>query len=494
MKLLQYYEARRPRSYETSWHHRWMCEVIERSYTERKNSIIEVPPRHGKSEVCNVYGPSWRLDSHHDAKFGLVTNSDTLAAKFSTACRNLASSPLSVDRDRQWKLASADESLDFSYLSAGIRGQITGFGFDTVTFDDLLKSGADAKSDAVRENVWENVVSAALNRLTPDGIVVALQARLHHSDVIGKLLELDSMKFLHLHLPATNDGDGAFFRDGYAGTEERFPSYSALWPTRYSRKRLDEIKATVTPYYWNAQFQQVPSMGELGYFDVGIMPTYPHTGCERCWIAVDAAQTETARGSYTAFVCLGLFGNGLKVLGVLMGRWRQDVMNDKLVEFYLSMARLTGIFPERIVVEKAAGGYGIIDHLSGQLPIEAIYPAGSKEDRAGAVCYIVNRGQVSLPEAAPWLKAFKEEVQNFPLASAKDQVDAFVHALSYALRPSEFKPEPVHAVAVYDPQDEFPQDEGWDNFPADHWDSGTPLFCEEPSPALQRALARLRGR
>ena len=63
-------------------------------------------------------------------------------------------------------------------------------------------------------------------------------------------------------------------------------------------------------------------------------------------------------------------------------------MHAQLFDFYQHVARLTGIFPEAIVTEKAAGGYGIIDFLSGQLPIVPIIPRGSKEERAAAVCWL----------------------------------------------------------------------------------------------------------
>jgi len=453
MNLLTYYEKNRPRSYETNWHHKWTCEVLERAYTERKNVIIEEPPRHGKSEIANVYAPAWRLGTHFDSMFGLVTNSDNLAKKFSTACRNLCRLELEVDRDAQWKVKGLD-SLNYTYLAAGIRGQLTGHGFDTLTADDLLKSGLEAKSDTVRDSVWENVVSAAINRLTPDGIIVALQARLHQQDTIGKLLELDHLKFLHLHLPATNDsGQEAWFRDGYSGDEVMFPPYTALWPTRYSRQKLDEIRATVSTYFWNAQYQAVPSMGDLGYFDPEKMLRYEHPFAEQVWISVDAAQTATESGSFSAFVCLGSYQGTLRVLGVRRGRWRQDVMHSQLIDFYQSMARLTGIFPEAVVVEQAAAGYGVIDLLSNQLPIVPIIPRGSKEERAGAVCYLNSR--VALPVAASWLRSFTEELQNFPLCSQKDQVDAFVHGLSYAARPAEFRPRPVEFVQQYNTLDEL---------------------------------------
>jgi hypothetical protein len=59
MRLLDYYEQHRPRTYATSWHHRLICDVVERCYRERKHGIVEVPPRHGKSEIINVYAPAW---------------------------------------------------------------------------------------------------------------------------------------------------------------------------------------------------------------------------------------------------------------------------------------------------------------------------------------------------------------------------------------------------------------------------------------------------
>jgi predicted phage terminase large subunit-like protein len=147
---------------------------------------------------------------------------------------------------------------------------------------------------------------------------------------------------------------------------------------------------------------------------------------------------------------MGIYQGILKVLSVRRGRWRQDVMHQQLLDFYQHIARMTGIFPEAVVVESAAGGYGVIDLLSGQLPIVPLYPRGSKEERASSVCYLVNTGRVSLPESAPWLKDFLDELQNFPLCSASDQVDSLVHCLSFCSRPAEFRPRPVVGYAEYD--------------------------------------------
>jgi len=229
-----------------------------------------------------------------------------------------------------------------------------------------------------------------------------------------------------------------------------FPAYQALWPTRYSPEKLAEIRATVSQFWWNAQYQGTPSMGDLGYFEVDRMLPYEFPSAEHCWIAVDAAQTKTDGGSFTAFVCLGAERDKLKVLSVRRGRWRQDLIHDNLLDFYAAMGRLTGANPIAVLVESAAAGYGIIDLLSRQLPIVPVYPRGSKEDRAGSVCKWVNRGQVQLPKEASWLAAFKDELHNFPLSANSDQVDAFVHALSFLSLPSEFRLPQETGVVTYD--------------------------------------------
>jgi predicted phage terminase large subunit-like protein len=391
-------------------------------------------------------------EGHHDSHFGLVCNGQDLSNKFARASRNLCKLPVSPDHTSEWKLSS-DKSLDWTYRGTGINGSLAGFGYSEMSFDDLFKSGQEAKSEVKRNSIIDGVVSAAMNRLTPDGIVIATQARLHPSDTIGWLLSSEDRHFLRLHLPAVNEsGRDAWFEDQYAGTKIVYDAYSALWPERYGAEQLRAIYNRITSYYWMAQFQQVPSLGDLSYFDVSMMPTYKMIGSIRkIWIGVDAAQTETESGAYTV-VCLGLCSDGgdhIKVLGVRRGRWRPDVMNQQLIDFYQATIRRYGAYPEAVCVERAAGGYGM---LNLPMPVVPMSPKGSKEERAGAVCWLVNKGVVQLPESAPWLADFKSELENFPLTTYKDQTDAFVHALAWELRKAvDFEPGMMERYAALMP-------------------------------------------
>ena len=447
--LIDYFEQKRPRTYSTEWHSRWLCLLLQRAYEERKNVIIEMPPRSGKSELCNVYAPAWWLETHVEHSFGLVCSEDGLAGKFVSATRKLLPHAVEIDRTNEFKIRGT-RSLDLTYTGRGIHSNLSGRGFHALVIDDALKSGADAMSDVIRDRLWVDIVSAAINRLSPDGIVIALQARLHTQDVIGKLLDT-GMKFLRLHLPATNDtGEAAWFEDGYSGERTVFPPYKYL-TKRYPRAKLDEIRATVSEYYWMAQYAQEPSLGALAFFKTDALPRYDRPDVVRVWTAWDIANTATKSGSYSAGVALGLTSdNRLAVLDVVRGKWPQDEVELRIRNQVERLSRLTGIVPEAVIIERAAAGYGIIDRLGGQLPIVPLIPKGSKEDRAAAVCSIVNRGGLLFPAAASYLSAFLDELSSFPLGRSADQVDALVHALSYVARPSEFAPVHEEGVLVYD--------------------------------------------
>jgi predicted phage terminase large subunit-like protein len=449
MTLLEYFEKQRPKTYVTEWHDRQICLLLQRAYEERKNLIIECHPRSGKSEKINVYAPGWWLGTHPESNFGVVCSEDGLASKFVSATRNLLARngvKFEYDRSSEFKIAGT-RSLDATYMGRGVHSNLSGRGLTCLQIDDALKSGTEAMSELVRERLWTDVVSAAINRLTPDGIVIATQARLHQQDVIGKLLDT-GLKFLRLHLPAWNNGEQAYFEDQYEGTKTFFPPYKQM-TSRYPRKKLDEIFSVVTSHYFQAQYQQEPSLGDLAYFKVDNLPRYEHPSVTNCWIAIDAANTATKGGSYSVAVALGFDGKSqLQVIDAIRGKWRQDDLQAEVLAFYASVTRRVGIRPEAVIVERAAAGYGLIDMLGSQLPIVPLIPKGSKEERAAAVCYLVNRGQVAFPKEASWLMACLEELGSFPLGRNSDFVDALVHALSYVGRPSEFLPTEREVGAV----------------------------------------------
>src|SRR5882762_6076482 len=120
-----------------------------------------------------------------------------------------------------------------------------------------------------------------------------------------------------------------------------FPPYKFM-TKRYPRPKLDEIFSTVTPYFWMAQYQQAPTLGDMAFFRTENLPHYDRPNVVRCWIAVDAAQTATRGGSYSAGVALGWCPemNKLLVLDVMRGKWPQDQLEQEVVAQFHGVTRL----------------------------------------------------------------------------------------------------------------------------------------------------------
>jgi predicted phage terminase large subunit-like protein len=431
--------------------------------------IVEEPPRSGKTEAVAMFSIAWWLASHPNFKFGLITHSQALGNKFVAGVAKLlekAGFEFEYARASELKLKGS-RGVDPNFWASGIGGGHTGKGCHRLIVSDVLRSGTDAMSDKVRESIVTDIISTSMNRLesyTADdgsvipGAVTFEQARLHEGDPVGWMLK-SGLPVVQHRFPAINDdGASAWVRNGYTGQVFVAKAYSAL-TRRQGRPLLDAIKAYSTSYFWNCQYLMVCGLGDLVYFKLDRCPRYEKIFQADCWwAACDFANTATATGSRTALCALGFQASSKKLglLGAEAGRWGVDEMGERMVAFAGSMTRLTGMPPEAICVERAAAGYGIIDRYSGSMPIVPVYPKGSKEERAGSVCWIVNNGNLVLPAEGsfPWQKEWENEVGGFPLQTLNDQPDALTHALAYPARPSEFKLLPQQVIQEYDSMQE----------------------------------------
>jgi Phage-related terminase len=86
------------------------------------------------------------------------------------------------------------------------------------------------------------------------------------------------------------------------------------------------------------------------------------------------------------------------------------------------------------VVEDKSSGISVIQDLQQNTRVPVIpYVLGKdgKVTRARAQASTVKGGNVHMPASAPWLPAFKNEVELFPNGKFKDQVDVMTEALDW---------------------------------------------------------------
>ena len=175
-------------------HHGIMAEKFNRLATgELKRLIVNMPPRHTKSEFGSYLLPSWLMGKRPTLKIMQTTHTAELAFRFGRKTRNLMNSQeyrgifdVELRADSQaagrWETSKGGE-----YFAAGVGGAVTGRGADLLIIDDP-HSEQDALSPTALEHAYEWYTSGPRQRLQPGGSIVIIMTRWAENDLTGKLL------------------------------------------------------------------------------------------------------------------------------------------------------------------------------------------------------------------------------------------------------------------------------------------------------------------
>lgn len=258
-------------------HLRAMCDGVHRALRPGGRLIIEMPPRHGKSQTCSRVLPLFALGRNPGAEVIVATYGQELSNSFGRYVKAQLERPelRTVFPDFQLRGgSSATDRLETTaggalvYVGAG--GAISGRGARLAIIDDPIKNWEDAASEAMREKLWDWYMSVLRTRLSPDGSIVLLHTRWHPDDLIGRVLAQqeagEGEAWERISLPAVAVCHQAI-RLSSGKTWVRKPG-DALWPARYDRANLEAIRKASSERVWGALFQQRPTLGGGKYFDV----------------------------------------------------------------------------------------------------------------------------------------------------------------------------------------------------------------------------------
>lgn len=413
-------------------------EAVERGEISRL--MILLPPRHGKSLLASAIFPSWYLGRHPERHLIFATYGQELSDDFGRQVRNLIADPFhraifpgcSLSED-----SSAVHRFNIvgggAYFAVGRGGPITGRGAHLLVIDDPLKDYAEANSETVRRVLYDWYASVAYTRLAPNGAIVLIQTRWHEDDLAGRLLaNTFGDHWEVLSLPAIAEHDEPFRRKG-----------EALWPERFGLAELGKIRSAVGGRAWASLYQQRPAAAEGAIFRRDWWQFYrpPLTMVlNRVVQSWDTAFKKGTENDFSVCATWGVAENGYYLLHL----WRGRVEFPELKRVLASLAEQWK--PTAILVEDRASGQSLIQELKSStvLPIIPVKVDSDKQTRAQAVTPLIEAGRIFLPDVAPWVSDFVEEMACFPNGFHDDIVDATTQALNY-LREG-FQPMPAELV------------------------------------------------
>jgi hypothetical protein len=243
-----------------SLHHRLVAEQLERvERREIDRLIIEMPPRHGKSELASKSYPAWCLGRQPWKQIISASAGNDLAQDWGYAVRNIVGSDeyrlvypgtqLVEDRRAAGKWWTKQGGI---YIAASVGTAILGRGADEYLIDDPFGTMADARSEAIREAVWEWYNGTVYNRLQPNGAIILISHRMHEDDLAGRLIErmkAGADQWTIIRLPAIAEAPTEEYPD--PDPLDRQPG-EALWEAAYPLPALERIRANTLARNWSA--------------------------------------------------------------------------------------------------------------------------------------------------------------------------------------------------------------------------------------------------
>ena len=418
-------------------------QLVAREKGWPRRLLVTMPPRHGKSQLCSHWTPVWNIALRPWQRVVLCSYEADFAADWGRACRRSVNDYYPILKARVMedsKAAHRWQTKDGGgMITAGVGGPITGKGGHILILDDPIKNAEEANSEVMRDGLWQWYLTTFITREEPvrdpmdETVVILIMTRWHEDDLAGRILESAYGKFWrHINLPSmAEEADDPLER----------PVDHALWPEKFDELWLENKKAEIGPFAFNALFQQRPSPPEgaginrmwwryYEYSDKDVPKTEDFDQIVQSW---DPTFKDIGTADFCVGQIWGRIGNECYLLDCVRER-----MN--LPATLTAIRAMCEKWPKArpILVEESAVGPAICDTLEREFTyIHRINPRGQKHVRlhwgANNAAAVIQRGQVFIPRGELFSKELVREAAAFPNAKHDDMVDAMSQAIGWLL-------------------------------------------------------------
>lgn len=416
-----------------------------------KRLMINIPPRHGKSELITKCFPVWAFGNNPTLEIIATSYSATLAQGFSSEARDYYNSETyqkifpradkihdSQNTKDHWKLESG-----WKYYSTGSGGAITGIGANCFIIDDPLKPDeVDSDIKRIGINDWyENTVTSRLNNPKTDSIIIIMQ-RLHDNDLCGYLKEKMEQwvgeDWDIVSLPAINEDE---FSDTLScGREIKLEEDKPLFPSKFTPFILQDIKQ-VNPLVFNCQWMQNPISKENQEFHEEWFNYYDELPKEsgRVFTTVDPAFSKSKRADESVITTVKFIQDNMYILEQTAWKYDPAELEDKML-YHIKKWN-----PESIWVEAIAAQVTISFSLKRRLAKEQIFSTvieeiRQKQDKNAKIRALIPLFRNGLIHHKRDMWEFEAQLLKFPRWRHDDRIDCTQMALYlYELQPWQQK-------------------------------------------------------
>lgn len=420
-------------------HHRKLAKIFQDVIDgKKKRVIINIAPRHGKSEFSSYLFPAYFLGKFPNKKIIMGTHTASLSEDFGRRVRNLIESeeyqelfPNTTIADDQKAAGKWSTGAGGQYYAAGVGGALAGRGADLFVIDDP-HSEQDVKSNSrlAFDTAWSWFQTGPLQRLMPGGAIIVIMTRWSLLDLTGRLIDYqtrnpDSLPWEIVELPAILERE-----DENGEIVEK-----SLWPEQWPIDTLRSVRASMDPRYWNAQYMQQPtseSSAIIARKHWRIWEADDPPPCEYIIQSWDTAFETKTNSDFSACTTWGVFYNENENDSpqvILLDAFKDRMAFPELKQ--VALKHYKDWEPDAFIVEKKAAGAPLIQELRSMgIPVQEFSPSRGNDKlvRVNAIADLFTSGKVWAPDTR-WAREVIEEVAAFPVGEHDDFVDTTSQAL-----------------------------------------------------------------
>jgi hypothetical protein len=265
-------------------------EAVERGNIKRL--MINMPPRHGKTEIATISFIPWWLGKHPAGNAMVASYGFDLAKTFGSKVKELMQRELYTKIFPEARVSKTVHARNFlstvsggSFYAMGFDGAMSGRGVSLAVLDDAIKNHDEANSEA---RIYESTIKARLEP-TPDGrepAVVIAMTRWVIRDFCGRVLEKEGK--------IEDGGEWTVLR---LAAEPEPGKY--LWGDRYS-ERYENARADEDT--WAAVYQQDPAASKSFKFKAQWLNFYgiaPKVGKFKAYLFCDPGASKSRTSDFT---------------------------------------------------------------------------------------------------------------------------------------------------------------------------------------------------
>ena len=413
---------------KSKWgHHQIIANEFTKIASERKGRlIINMPPRHTKSEFASVYFPAWLIGKFPKLKIMQVSHNTELAVRFGSKVRNIIDSSeykqifgdVKLREDSKAK-GRWETNQGGEYYAAGVGASITGRGADLLIIDDP-HTEQDSMSDLAMERAYDWYTSGPRQRLQPGGSILLVMTRWAEDDLTGRLLKAqkepkaDSWKTISF--PAI------------------LPDGKPVWSEYWELSELEKIKASLPVRNWSAQYMQEPTSEEGAIIKREWWQPWKEEHIPNLIHVIqsyDTAFSKKETADYSAITTWGVFypdevTPNIILLDAIRGKYDFPELKVVAMDAYKYWEA------ESVIIEQKASGEPLTQEFRRMgIPVIPFIPSkgNDKFARVNEVAPLFESGAVWFPYGESFADAVIEECASFPHGANDDFVDSMTQAM-----------------------------------------------------------------